>query len=183
MVTNAERKIEMLGEKSQYTINATKEAYYPLTARKLASTTCKPTYTTTGGTTPTTKGKIKIETPVTVYIGKEFLIKVTDNNNQPLQGATITYSTQTAETNEQGTATLTAEKSKYTITATSDKGNTSTRILPRTFIQPDQNTDTGTGTAKPFTMPLDIIALAAVVIVGVIVLLRSRASNKKAPAS
>ena len=179
MFTNAEGKVEMLGEKSQYTINATKEAYYPLTARKLASATCKPTYTTTGTTTPAAKGKIKIETPTTVYIGKEFLIKITDNNSKPLQRATITYSNQTTETNEQGTATLTGEKSKYTITATSDKGNTTTRILPRTFIQPDQNMDTGTGTPKPFTIPLDVIALAAAIVIGVIVLLRARATKKE----
>ncbi|MDP2973571.1 MAG: beta-galactosidase, partial [Candidatus Diapherotrites archaeon] len=180
MFTNAEGKVEMLGEKSQYTINATKEAYYPLTARKLASTTCKPTYTTTG-TTPGTpaKGKIEIEVLETPYIGKEFTIKITDNNSQPLQGATITYSSQTAETNEQGEATLTGEKSKYTITATSDKGNTTTRILPRTFIQPDQNTSSNGGTTKPFTIPLDIIALAAIIVIGVIVLLRARATKKE----
>jgi hypothetical protein len=180
MFTSAEGKVEMLGEKSQYTINAAKEGYYPLTARKLASATCKPAYTTTG--TPTTaKGKIEIEVLETPYVGREFSIKITDNNGQPLQGATVTYSNQTTETNEQGQATLNGEKSKYTITVASAQGTATARILPKTFAQPDQNTGTGAGTPKPFTMPLDIIALAAVVIVGVIVLLRARVSNKKAP--
>jgi hypothetical protein len=180
MFTSAEGKVEMLGEKSQYTINATKEGYYPLTARKLASATCKPTYTTTGTTpTPAAKGKIEIEVLETPYINKEFTIKITDNDSKAVQEATITYSQQTTETNEQGQATLTAEKSKYLITATSAQGTATARILPRTFTQPDQNTGTGTGTTKPFTIPLDIIALAAVIVIGIIVLLRARATKKE----
>ncbi len=180
MLTNAEGKVEMLGEKAKYVINATKEGYYPLTARKLASTTCKPTYTTTGTKpVPVTKGKIEIEVLETPYINREFTIKITDNNSKAVQEATITYSQQTTETNEQGQATLTAEKSKYLITATSAQGTASTRILPKTFTQPDQNTGTGAGTAKPFTIPLDIIVLAAVIVIGVIVLLRARATKKE----
>jgi hypothetical protein len=177
MFTNTEGKVEMLGEKAKYVINAAKEGHYPLTARKLASTTCKPIYTTTGTTpTPAAKGKIKIEVLETPYINKQFAIKITDNNNQAVQGATIAYSQQTAETNEQGQATLTAEKSKYIITATTADGSTTARILPKT--QPsgtsDQNKDGNGATAGLPIIPLDIIALIAIIIIGAAALLKAR---------
>ncbi|MDP2973686.1 MAG: hypothetical protein Q8N60_01415, partial [Candidatus Diapherotrites archaeon] len=177
MLTNTEGKVEMLGEKAKYVINATKEGYYPLTARKLASATCKPTYTTTGITpAPAAKGKIKIEVLETPYINREFTIKITDNNSKAVQGAAITYSQQTAETNEQGQATLTAEKSKYIITATTADGSATARILPRT--QPsgtsDQNKEGSGATAGLPIIPLDIIALIAIIIIGAAALLKAR---------
>ena len=174
-LTDTTGKTELMGEKGQYFINAEKDGYFPLSGKKIATATCNPTYTTTGPT-PVGREKINIEIETTPYIDKAFTLTITDTAGSPIQGATVDYGDQTATTNETGQATLQGKKGQYLITATAPQGKNTAKILPKTAVEEtgDQNTGGNQTTEQPFALPLELIALVAVIVVGAILLIRAR---------
>ncbi len=177
-LTDQTGKTNLMGEKGQYFINATKDKYFSLSGKKIATASCNPTYTTTN---PTLVGweEITIQIETTPYIDKQFTLTITDATGNPIQGTTIDYGEQTTTTNETGQATLQGTKGQYLITATTPQGKNTAKILPKTAVEGtgDLNTGGSGTTEEPFAIPLDIVALAALILVGGFVLLRVVASR------